>query len=262
MVYGVSPQYLSSGWGVDGFSLQHFWDSSVSPHVAVVCSFPLLYGVPLFEYTTVDLPIILLTDIWVVSRKYVAMIDLKQSSPSLMVKQGTILSPHGETEAQSIKQLTQCHTCNQWQCGMWTLSVGLRACVLNHCAPLPLRRPCTFHLQDQNPQKTSQVVDRDEPASALVALHPPLPPILPLCFPEKCVPLVLPQLSVVGPASFPCVPLPFREKPACLLWETQGWLVATSGRCPQGWCNSGHGPSQLSWPFADDWVRAELRGSF
>lgn len=76
MVYGVSPQYLSSGWGVDGFSLQHFWDSSVSPHVAVVCSFPLLYGVPLFEYTTVDLPIILLTDIWVVSRKYVAMIIL------------------------------------------------------------------------------------------------------------------------------------------------------------------------------------------
>ena len=48
----------------------------MSPHVAVVCSFPLLYGVPLFEYATVHLPIILLMDIWVVSRKYVAMIIL------------------------------------------------------------------------------------------------------------------------------------------------------------------------------------------
>ena len=48
----------------------------MSSHVAVVCSFPLLYSTPLFEYTTVHLPIILFMDICVVFRKYVAKIIL------------------------------------------------------------------------------------------------------------------------------------------------------------------------------------------
>ena len=61
VVYNFSPWYPPSGLG--GLSLWHFWDSSVSSHVAVVCSFPLLYSTPWFEYTAVHLPIILLMDI-------------------------------------------------------------------------------------------------------------------------------------------------------------------------------------------------------
>lgn len=43
------------GWRVDGFHLQRFCYSSLLSSVAVVCSRPLLYNVPLFEKNIVYL---------------------------------------------------------------------------------------------------------------------------------------------------------------------------------------------------------------